>query len=481
LDELATLDASAQAETVRRGEVGRGAFVEAAIARLERLDPTLGVLVARLYEQASADLRELDPAAPFAGVPFLMKDLGACFAGQPYYAGNRALLEIGYKAPAETYLARRFRQAGLIAIATAKTPEFGLQSTTQPLAFGPAHNPWSLAHTPGGSSGGSAAAVAAGIVPFAHANDGAGSIRIPAAWCGVVGLKPSRGRIALEPTTIGRSLVGFAITRSVRDAAALLDAVHGNEPGDLYRLPPPVRPFARELGADPGRLRVGLLTELPGEGTHPEAVAAAESAARLLEALGHRVERSGPAALFEEERAWHGLVFGPVEYRLCLRELGRMLGRAVREDDVEPYLWTLADPHGPSVSPEEYLEAAAAQQAWAVRVASWWAGGYDLLLTPTVAEPPPRLAELDGRELAPLALLERMAKHMAFTEPFNVTGHPAISLPLHWTVEGLPLGVQLVARVGREDLLLRVAAQLEEAAPWARRAPRLEALEPAAG
>jgi len=471
--DLAALDATAQAEAVRRGDVDRRELVEAAIERLERLDPTLGVMTAPLFEHARAELREVNPAAPFASVPFVMKDLGACFAGQPYYAGNRALRDVGYKAPAETYLARRFRLAGLVPVATAKTPEFGLQSTTQPLAFGPAYNPWSPLHTPGGSSGGSAAAVAAGIVPLAHANDGAGSIRIPAAWCGLVGLKPSRGRIALEPTTIGRTLAGFAVTKSVRDAASLLDAVHGNEPGDLYRLPPAVRPFAKEVGADPGRLRIGLLTAMPGGTAHPEAVAAAEGAARLLEGFGHDVEPSGPDALFEEERAWQGLVFGPVEYRLCLRELGRMLGRPVVEGDVEPYLWTLADPHGPSVSPEEYLEAAAAQQAWAVRVSSWFASGFDLLVTPTVPEPPPLLSELDGRVVDPLTLLERMAPHLAFTEPFNVTGHPAISLPLHWTPDGLPMGVQLVARLGREDLLFRVASQLEEAAPWAGRRPPL--------
>jgi len=471
MDELAALDATAQAEAVRRGDVRPDELVETALARIEALDPALGVLAAPLAEHAAAELRDLDREAPFAGVPCLMKDLGACFAGQPYYAGNRALLEIGYKAPATTYLARRFRRAGLVAVGTAKSPEFGLQSTTQPLAFGPARNPWQPERTPGGSSGGSAAAVAAGLVPLAHANDGAGSIRIPAAWCGVVGLKPSRGRIALEPTTIGRSLVGFAITRSVRDAAALLDAVHGNEPGDLYRLPPPARPFAQEVGAEPGRLRVGVLVQAPGAPVHPEAVAAAEGAARLLEALGHAVEASGPEALFDAERAWHGLVFGPVEYRLCLRELGRMLGRAVRESDVEPYLWTLADPHGPSVLPEDYLEAAASQQAWAVRVAAWFAGGFDLLVTPTVPEPPPLLADLDGRAHDPITLLSRMAPHLAFTEAFNVTGSPAISLPLHETADGLPLGVQLVARVGREDLLLRVASQLEAAAPWAGRRP----------
>jgi amidase len=471
MDELARLDATAQAALLARGEVARDELVDAAIARLERLDPPLGVMVAPLFDEAQADLRELPEGAPFAGVPFVMKDLGACFAGQPYYAGNRALRDVGYKAPEETYLARRFRLAGLVAIATAKTPEFGLQSTTQPLAFGPARNPWDPRLTPGGSSGGSAVAVAAGIVPLAHANDGAGSIRIPAAWCGLVGLKPSRGRIALEPTTIGRTLTGFAVTRSVRDTARLLDAAAGNEPGDLYRLPPPLRPFADEVGAEPGALRVGGLTEMPGGTAHPEAVAAAERAGRLLEALGHAVEPGGPPALFEAERAWQGLVFGPVEYRLCLRELSRMLGRPAARDDVEPYLWTVADPSGPSVRPEDYLEAAAAQQAWAVRVSSWFASGFDLLVTPTVPDPPPPLADLDGATVPPYVLLDRMARHLAFTEPFNVTGHPAISLPLHWTEDGLPLGVQLVTRLGREDLLLRVAAQLEQAAPWAERWP----------
>jgi amidase len=473
MTDLADLDATAQAAALARGEVAPGELVAAAMARLERLDPVLGAMAAPFFDHAASELRELDASAPFAGVPFLMKDLGACFAGQPYYAGNRALLEMGYKARADTYLAQRFRRAGLIAIATARTPEFGLQSTTQPLAFGPARNPWNPLHTPGGSSGGSAVAVAAGIVPLAHANDGAGSIRIPAAWCGLIGLKPSRGRVALEPSAIGRGLAGFAVTRSVRDTARLLDALAGNEPGDLYRLPPPARPFAAEVGADPGVLRVGFLTAMPGGIAHPEAVAAVDSAAQLLEALGHVVEPAGPAALFEEERAWHGLVFGPVEYRLCLRELGRLLGRPAREPDVEPYLWTLADPAGPSVSAEDYLEVAAAQQAWAVRVASWFTRGFDLLVTPTVGAPPPRLSDLDGAVLDPFSLLDRMAPHLAFTEPFNVTGHPALSLPLHWTADGLPLGVQLVARLGREDLLLRVAAQLEEAAPWAARRPAI--------
>jgi amidase len=219
-----------------------------------------------------------------------------------------------------------------------------------------------------------------------------------------------------------------------------------------------------------------MLARSPGgDPVHPECGAAVRASAALLESLGHRVEEAWPAALFEEERALRRLAFGTVEYRLCLRALARMLGRPVTRDDVEPYLWTLAQPDGPPVAAEDHLEAEEWEQGWAVRVASWWARGFDLLLTPTVCEPAPPLAELDPLRHDPFALLARMAPHMAFTEPFNVTGHPALSLPLHWTADGLPVGVQLVARVGREDLLFQVGAQLEEARPWLGRRPPLHA------
>jgi amidase len=469
---LAELDACEQAECVRRGELTPAELVDAAIRRIESVEPRLHALVTRLFEAArAAALSDSLPEGPFRGVPFLMKDLGATQAGQPYFAGNRALRDRGYRAPHDTYLGARFRRAGLIALGKTNTPEFGLQSTTQPLAFGPTRNPWDLQRSSGGSSGGSAVAVAAGLVPIAHANDGAGSIRIPSAWCGVVGLKPSRGRVPVDPTWIGRGFVGFAITRTVRDSAALLDAVHGNEPGDLYRVPPPLRPYREELSADPGSLRVGLLTRAPGADVHPECRAAAENAARLLESLGHRIEPQGPGALFEEERLLRTWVLGTLEYRMCLRGLAQVLGRAVGPADVEPFLWSIADPEGPVIAAEDFLEAAEWQQGWASRVASWWvAGGFDLLVTPTVCEPPPRLDELALAD-RPFELLERLGPHMAFTEPFNVTGQPALSLPLHWSADGLPVGVQLVARVGREDLLFRVASQLEAAQPWRARRP----------
>jgi amidase len=318
--------------------------------------------------------------------------------------------------------------------------------------------------------------VAAGLVPIAHANDGAGSIRLPAAWCGLVGLKPSRGRIALEPTWIGRSFVGFAVTRSVRDAALLLDAVHGNEAGDLFVLAEPTRPYRMEVGAPPGRLRIGVLTHMRDLPIHPECRAAVEATAQTLASLGHHVEEGFPEALFDEERALRMLAFGPLEYRMCLRTLARLLGREVGAGDVESFLWTLAGLDWPPVTAEDYLDAAEWRQGWATRVASWWTSGFDLLVTPTVCEPPALLAELAADVVSgPWELLERLGPHMAFTEPFNVTGQPAISLPLHATAEGLPIGVQLVAALGREDLLLRVASQLEQATPWKGRRPKVHA------
>jgi amidase len=474
-DELARLDATAQAELVRSGEIAPRELIDAAIARIERVDPLLNAVVAPLFDEARALASGTLPQGPLCGVPFLMKDLGATQAGHPYWAGSRALRALDYRAPRDTYLGRRLRAAGLVAVGKSATPEFGLQSITQPLAFGPTRNPWDPELTPGGSSGGSCAAVAAGLVPIAHANDGAGSIRIPAGWCGLVGLKPSRGRVPVDPSAIGRSFVGFAVTRSVRDAALLLDAVQGREPGDLYQVPPPRRPYPAELQRSPRPLRIGLVARTPDGSTHSVCQAAAEDAAKRLESLGHRVELEGPPALFEPERGLRTLLHGTLEYRMQLRWLASLLGRPVREGDVEPYLWTLADPHGPPIRAEEYLEAAAWEQEWATRVAAWWTRGWDLLLTPTACEPPPAIAELAALASDPWRLLARIAPHMAFTEPFNVTGQPAISLPLGWTESGVPLGVQLVAEIGREDLLLRAAAQLERACPWDGRTPRVHA------
>jgi amidase len=473
-EELASLDAVAQAELVHSGAVSPRELVLAAIARIERLNPTLNAVVSPLFDEALAAVDGGLPDGPFRGVPFLLKDLGAAQAGQPFFAGNRALRDAGFRAPRDTALGRRFRAAGLVTLGKTNVPEFGLQPATQPLAFGPTHNPWDLERSTSGSSGGSCAAVAAGLVPVAHATDAAGSIRLPAAWCGLVGLKPSRGRIPGDPGAVELAHVEFAVARSVRDAAALLDALHGNAPANLFRAEPPQRAFAREVGADPGSLRIGTLASLASAKVHPECARAVDETAGLLEALGHRVEASSPDALHEEERAWRGLATAPLEYRSSLRELARLLGRPVDASDVEPFLWSLAQQPPHRVSAEDWLDALDWRQRWCARVIDWWAG-FDLLLTPTLCEPPVPIEELWPQRERPWALLDRTAAHVAFAEPWNETGQPAISLPLHVSAEGLPLGIQLVAAPGREDVLLRVAAQLEEARPWGARRPPLHA------
>jgi amidase len=470
MDPFVKLDAIGQAELVRRREVTPLDLVDAAIARIEKLNPTLNAVITPLFEEARAAARSSTlPEGPFRGVPFLLKDIGVMQAGQPYYAGNRALRDARYRAPADSYLGARFRAAGLIVLGKTNTPELGAQSTTQPLAFGPTRNPWDLERSTSGSSGGSCAAVAAGLVPIAHANDGGGSIRLPAAWCGLAGLKPSRGRVAFGPTNVSRMGVELVVSRSLRDVAAMLDAVHGNEPGELFLTPPPARRYTEELGVDPGRLRIGILTHAPGLVLHSECIKGTEAAGRLLESLGHSVEPAWPEALFDTERI-HQRTLGLADMRRRIRALQTLLGRPAVESDVEPYLWKLARFDLPPVAAEEYIAASEWQQGWVARVSAWWSM-FDLLLSPTVCEPPATLAEMTPPADKPWKLGRRVQEQCAFTRPFNTTGQPAISLPLHWTPEGLPVGVQLVASMGREDLLLRVAAQLEVAHSWSGRRP----------
>ena len=456
LDPFAHLDATAQAELVRSGQVPRDALIHAAIERIERLDPALGSVVIPLFEEA-LQAATAPCQGPFAHVPFLLKDLGASEAGQPFYAGNAALRDAGYRSRGTSALAARFRRAGLVPVGKSKTSEFGLQSTTQPLAFGPAHNPWDPARSPGGSSGGACAAVAAGLVPIAHASDGGGSIRIPAAWCGLVGLKPSRGRVLPDTAAFSHGATGFAVARSVRDVAALLDAVRCDASDGLDA---PPASYLHALEGELGPLRVGLLCALPGVDVHVECRAAVLATGARLQALGCHVEESSPRALVEEERKVNGWIYGISEYRMCLRALSRMLGRPVSAADVEPFLWELADYEGPEIPAELFRELGTWHQGWVKRVSAWWEGGFDVLVTPTVCEPACLLDDLDARRLPLPALLDRMVSHMAFTEPFNASGHPALSLPLHRTPEGLPVGVQLVGALGREDLLLRVAERL---------------------
>jgi amidase len=421
-------------------------------------------------------------------VPFLVKDLSCYMKGVPVHEGMRVVRDSGYVADHDMWLTRRFREAGFVILGRTNTPELGILPTTEPVAYGPTHNPWDLDRSPGGSSGGSAAAVAAGIVAAAHANDGGGSIRIPASHCGLVGLKPSRARVSIAPDfgdVLGGLVAELAVTRSVRDAAAILDAVQGPAPGDPYAAPPPARPYVEELGADPGRLRIGMTTTPAGGGfeSDPECVSAVLSAARALEELGHHVEDSHPAELDDQSQVANFVVRWTAGIDWNIKYWSAAIGKEIGPDDVEPCTWALAE-QGRKHTAGDYLRAVEQAQASTRRIAAWWADdGFDLLLTPTCAEPPPRLGSFDAPPDNPAAPLMRAIPFGTFTAGFNTTGQPAISLPLHQTADGLPVGIHLVAAYGREDLLIRVATQLEAALPWAdRTAPvHAEAGAPQAG
>jgi amidase len=477
MTEALDLDATGQAELVRRGEVKPAELVEAAIARAEKLAQLNAVILPR-YDEARARAAGTLPEGPFRGVPFLLKDLGANFAGWPNHNGMRALKDAGWTTPVDAHLARRFAEAGFVTLGRTSTPELGLAPTTEPDAYGATKSPWSPVHSPGGSSGGSSAAVSAGIVAAAHASDGGGSIRIPASHCGLVGLKPSRGRNSFGPE-LGERWFGCSaehvVTRSVRDCAAILDATHGPAPGDPYGAPPPRRPYRSEVGADPGSLRLGLLDHgLRGVTIHADCTEAARSAARALEDLGHRVEESHPEALEDPEvpMAFVKVVMASTAWALA--SWGAKLGRTLGEDDVEVMTWELAK-RGREIAAPELAAAVGFMHALGRRTAAWHELGFDLLLTPTCGQPPPRLGELVSTREQGLLGFVRAAPYGLFTSPFNLTGQPAISLPLHWNAAGLPIGVQLVAPYGREDLLFQAAAQLEEALPWRHRKPPVHA------
>jgi amidase len=476
MTDLAWLDATEQAALVRRGEVSPKELVEAAIERVERLNPQLDAVIRTRYDAARAAAADPAPDAttgPFHGVPMLLKDLGCHIAGEPTAHGVGALHDVAQ--PVTSYLWESFRRAGFIALGRTNVPELGSTVTTEPLSFPPARNPWNREHSTGGSSGGSAAAVASGMVAVAHANDGGGSIRIPASECGLVGLKPTRGRVSSGPE-LGESWAGGSIdgvvTRTVRDTAAVLDLIGVPMPGDPYVAPPFARPLAEEVGAEPGRLRIGFVDHFdsPYYLDDPQCREAVAGAGRLLESLGHHVEPSFPQAMVEEEFSPHFVTLIAPDTELELREYEALLGRPLRDEELEPRNrgYRVAG----SLSAVDYLAARAWMSGWARRVAGWW-GDHDLLLTPTVAAPPPPLgwftAEGPEREGA------RIASFIPYTAQFNMTGQPAVSLPLHWSPDGLPVGVQLVAAFGREDLLIRVAAQLEQAQPWAGRRPPISA------
>jgi amidase len=471
----AQLDATAQADLVRSGEVSPRELAEASIERIEALNGELNAVIHPLFEKAL----ETEPAdGPFRGVPFVVKDLVCSVAGTPHHEGMRFLRDLDFHADADSWLARRFREAGFVFVGKTNTPELGILPTTEPLAYGPSRNPWDTSRSTGGSSGGSAAAVASGMVSIGHGGDGGGSIRIPASCCGLVGLKPTRGRVSMAP--IGDFASGLVaelvVSRSVRDTAAVLEwASAVVPPGEPYFAPARERPYPEEVGADPGRLRIGVLTRAPGGHveTHPDCVAAVEAAGRELEALGHSVEPSFPPGLDDEQFIPNFLIRWTAGVRAALDFWSLRTGRPIGADDVEPLTWALAE-QGGAHSAATYLGAVGYAQFANRAIAEWWEG-FDLLLTPTLSLPPAELGWMGSgaEDDDPMAPIERAVPYAVFTAGFNATGQPAISLPLHWSDSGLPVGVQLVAGMGREDVLIRVASQLEQARPWAERRPPL--------
>jgi len=463
------MDATEQAQRVAAREVSAAELVAESIAHAELVNPTLNAIIHPRYERALEDAHA-GVTGPFAGVPMVVKDLNCAIAGEPHHMGARFLKAAHFVAERDSYLARKFREAGFIPIGRTNTPEFGSTITTEPLAYGPTRNPWNTEHSTGGSSGGSAACVAAHVVAVGHANDGGGSIRIPASECGLVGLKPSRGRVSNGPDAaeawMGLSIEGV-VTRSVRDAAAVLDCIAGYEPGDPYTAPNFVRPLREEVGAHVGALRIGVLDHplFDFQFDHPENRAAIAAVSRELVRLGHGVEEAWPSPLSEITYTENFVKMIATYTHADISMFERELGRTIADEELEfdnAFLRSMAR----QISAEEYVSARKHLQDWARRTVQWWtpddgSRGFDLLLCPTLGGPPPKIGEMSGSGGGKL-----LRGLLAFTSQFNITGQPAISLPLHWSSEGLPMGVQLVAAPFREDVLIRIASQLEESMPW---------------
>lgn len=462
-------DALGLAELIARKQVTPPEVLDAAIARADRLNPKLNAIIYRQDDQARK--RAAGPlSGPFAGVPFLLKDLYAIDAGHPCTNGSRFWKN--FVPDHDLTLVERYKRAGLVIFGRTNTPEMGLTMATEPSALGICHNPWNLERSAGGSSGGSAAAVAARILPMAHATDGGGSIRIPAANCALVGLKPTRARNPAGPD-VGEGWSGLAtahcVSISVRDSAALLDATNGPAPGDPYAAPPPARPYLQEVGADPGKLRIGLVTAGPdGEKAHAACIEGATSVGRLCASLGHHVKET--EFRFETELfrwAMWTLVAANVANNLNLR--ARYAGRDATADDVEPVTFAMAE-MGRKLPATDYARALFLIHSFGRQVAKMYQR-YDLLLSPTLANPPLPFGRCSMQNPDPQAFSREVASELKFTPIYNVSGCPAVSLPLHWTSDGLPVGIQFGAAFGNEALLFRIAAQMEQAQPWKDRLP----------
>jgi amidase len=472
--ELALLDATAQAALVRTGQVTAAELVAAAIERIEALNPVLNAVVTPVFDQA-VQAAQAGPAGPFAGVPYLLKDLACEMKGVRFTEGSRFLAS--YVSSYDSELVVRLRRAGLVILGKTSTPEFGMAPACEPVLFGPVRNPWDQQLSTSGSSGGSAAAVASGMVPFAHGNDLGGSLRYPASACGLFALKPTRARNPLGPEygdVAAGGAAEHALTRSVRDSAALLDATSGPDVGDPYWAPPPARPFLDEVGADPGRLRIGYTTATPdGDPGHPDCVAAAEHAARLCASLGHEVTETGWPGFTPEVGAAIGTIITAAASWI-LRYWIRRVGREPADGEIEPLnraLWQA----GEQVTAAQWLTATEDVQRFSRRVARFLTG-VDAFLTPTMSTPPLPIGTMVSTPDDPWRSLEISGQTVRYAGVVaNLTGNPAMSVPLWWNDDGLPIGVHFLGRFGDEATLIRLAAQLEAAQPWAGRRPAVHA------
>lgn len=463
-----------QARLIRSGEVSPAEMVEAAIAAIEKYNPKLNAVVLPMYDIARRAVKSLKGDEPYGGVPLLLKDMCAEYAGAPMTEGSRFLQ--GYISPRDSELVARYRRAGFIVVGKTNSPEFASKPTTEPELYGATRNPWDLSRSPGGSSGGSGAAVAAGMVAVAHANDGGGSTRLPAAVCGLVGLKPTRGRNPLGPDYGDPGAAGLlsehVVTRTVLDNALMLDVTAGADVGAPYYPPPPLRSFAAEVGLDPGRLRIAFSTQpITHTPVHADCQQAVRDIAALCESLGHHVEEAKPEVDGEHFHDFFTTVWLAM-VAWMIRDWSVRLGRTPNPADFEKHTWKMYEIDS-EVRPSDFLKAVHDMQRFAREVAPFFST-YDIWLTPTAPEPPVPLGYFDFDRKAPHQATERMQRFPRFTAVANVTGQPAMSLPLCWNAAGLPIGIQIMGRYADEASLFRLGAQLEAARPWAARKPSLD-------
>ncbi len=461
-------DSVGLARLIADRQVSATEVLDAAIATIEALNPQLNAIIHPMYDEARTAVQAGLPDGPLSGVPYALKDIGLFYTGVPTRAGCRLFND--FIPDHDSTLVARLRGAGVVIVGKTNTPEFALTVATEPSLFGATSNPWKSGYSCAGSSGGSAAAVAARMLPSAHAGDGGGSIRVPAAHCALVGLKPTRARIPCGPDLgEGWSGVGVdhAVTRSVRDTAALLDVSHGPESGDPYSVPAPRRPFAEEVGAAPGTLRIAVTDEAPnGAPVHAECKTAVQNAAQLCTQLGHNVEEAG-FSFDMEAMVWCYRVIVASNLHNVIEGWLTQLGRPLREDDLEPISRVRAGEFG-RYNGADYARAVQTLHTIGRQMGAFF-DDYDILLSPTAAQPPLQhgVISMRGEDLD--AFDNALFGHAPFTAHFNVSGNPGISLPLHWTADGLPIGVHFGGRYAREDTLLRLASQIEQAQPWQHR------------